>query len=66
MLISVHGKGRKERIVPMCINGRKLLYRWLQTHKPALLFAPTAEASSANGTRCGSPRTTASAAATTT
>lgn len=38
MLITINGKGAKQRIVPISPVGRKLLYRWLQTHESDLVF----------------------------
>jgi len=36
--IRVAGKGQKERVVPFSFECRKLLYRWLQSHKFDLVF----------------------------
>lgn len=39
LLITVKGKGQKERILPMSPELRKILYRWLQKHEFELVFA---------------------------
>lgn len=38
LLITVIGKGNKERILPFSVEYRKTLYKWLQTHKHDLVF----------------------------
>ncbi len=38
LLITVTGKGRKERKVPMSLEARKILYRWLSRHNHPLVF----------------------------
>lgn len=38
LLIKLKGKGNKERFVPMSLELRKVLYRWLQTHKFEVVF----------------------------
>jgi len=35
LLLRIHGKGRKERVVPMSAEGRKVLWRWLQAQGEA-------------------------------
>lgn len=47
LLITVKGKGQKERILPMSPELRKILYRWLQKHEFDLVFATR------NGTKMG-------------
>jgi integrase/recombinase XerD len=47
LLVRVLGKGRKERLVPISFEGRKILFRWLQSHSFDWVF-PTA-----NGTQLG-------------
>lgn len=38
MLITVKGKGEKYRVVPMSLELRKVLFRWLAKHDYPLLF----------------------------
>lgn len=38
MLVTLYGKGRKERIVPIGPTCRKELFRWLNSHEHALVF----------------------------
>lgn len=38
LYITLYGKGRKERVVPMSVELRKVLYRWLQLHDRDLVF----------------------------
>jgi integrase/recombinase XerD len=38
LIIRVSGKGQKDRVVPFSIECRKLLYRWVQSHKFDLVF----------------------------
>jgi integrase/recombinase XerD len=38
LVIKVLGKGQKERIVPFSIEARKILYRYLQSHKFDVVF----------------------------
>jgi integrase/recombinase XerD len=39
MLLTVFGKGRKDRTIPFSISMRKILFRWLQTHEHSWVFA---------------------------
>jgi integrase/recombinase XerD len=39
MFIRVTGKGNKQRLVPMSLELRKLLFRWTQRHPKGLVFA---------------------------
>lgn len=39
MLITVHGKGNKQRIIPISVECRKILYKWLRKHKHSLVFS---------------------------
>jgi integrase/recombinase XerD len=39
LLVTVMGKGRKQRIVPMSIEGRKHLFKYCQSHKHDYIFA---------------------------
>ncbi len=39
LVIRVHGKGNKQRLVPMSIELRKALYRYLTKHQHPLVFA---------------------------
>lgn len=38
LLVTLKGKGNKERKVPISIECRKVLYRWIQTHSHELVF----------------------------
>jgi integrase/recombinase XerD len=38
LLIRVLGKGEKQRLVPISLEGRKILYRWLTRHEHRLVF----------------------------
>ncbi len=38
LLLTVQGKGKKERKIPMSRELRKILYRWLKTHSHELVF----------------------------
>jgi integrase/recombinase XerD len=38
LIIKVYGKGSKERIVPMSLELRKILYKFLQSHHDSLAF----------------------------
>lgn len=38
LLIPLKGKGGKERLVPMSLELRRILYRWLQTHEYQIVF----------------------------
>jgi integrase/recombinase XerD len=38
LLLTVAGKGRKERVVPFSRDLRKVLYKWLKEHNNALVF----------------------------
>lgn len=38
LVITVEGKGRKQRVVPFSIECRKVLFRWSQSHAHDLLF----------------------------
>jgi integrase/recombinase XerD len=38
LVITVEGKGQKQRVVPFSIECRKVLFRWSQSHDHALLF----------------------------
>lgn len=38
LLITVKGKGQKERVLPMSPELRKILYRWMQKHKFDYVF----------------------------
>lgn len=38
LLITVTGKGNKERIIPFSVECRKILYKWLRQHKFSLVF----------------------------
>ena len=38
MVLTVHGKGGKHRVVPISFECRKLLYRWKQQHNSELVF----------------------------
>lgn len=38
LLLTVYGKGRKERKIPMSRELRKILYRWLKTHNHDIVF----------------------------
>jgi integrase/recombinase XerD len=38
LLILLHGKGNKQRIVPMSLELRKILYRFLKKHRHSLVF----------------------------
>lgn len=38
LLLRIKGKGRKDRMVPMSLEFRKLLFRWLAKHPFALVF----------------------------
>jgi integrase/recombinase XerD len=42
MLVTVKGKGEKHRVVPISLELRKILFRWLSKHEYALVF-PTRE-----------------------
>jgi integrase/recombinase XerD len=39
LLLRAMGKGRKERVVPISFELRKILFRWLQTHEHDYVFA---------------------------
>jgi site-specific recombinase XerD len=39
LLVTFKGKGNKERRVPISMECRKVLFRWLQTHKNEYVFA---------------------------
>lgn len=41
LLIKVRGKGNKERIIPISLECRKVLYKFLQRHKFSLVFCTT-------------------------
>jgi site-specific recombinase XerD len=47
LLVRVMGKGRKERIVPMSLTGRRWIYSWLAAQERSEAFAYVF------GTRCG-------------
>jgi site-specific recombinase XerD len=38
LLVTLKGKGQKERVVPISLECRKALYRWLNSHSHALAF----------------------------
>jgi site-specific recombinase XerD len=38
LLVKLYGKGQKERIVPISVECRKVLYRWANSHNHTLLF----------------------------
>jgi integrase len=38
LLVTLYGKGKKERRIPISLECRKALYRWLQTHKHEFVF----------------------------
>jgi integrase/recombinase XerD len=38
LLLTVDGKGQKQRVVPMSLELRKVLYRWTQKHQFPLVF----------------------------
>ena len=39
LCVKVKGKGNKERIVPISVELRKILFRWLKSHNHLLVFA---------------------------
>lgn len=40
LLLKLHGKGAKDRLVPVSFELRRHLYRWRQLNKFDLVFAP--------------------------
>jgi site-specific recombinase XerD len=46
LLLTIRGKGNKERIIPISREGRKALYRWLKEHEHDYVFCAM------NGEKC--------------
>jgi integrase/recombinase XerD len=45
LLVTVHGKGRKDRVVPISSEGRRVMWNWVRSQRTALVFE------SRNGTK---------------